>query len=165
VLARDVREPDEVQLLSLTKGTQADDIVAIVGQKSGETTTKALINARLGQGRFRTDVMRYWGNACAVTGSKVTDAIRASHIKPWRDADVNTERLDPFNGLPLIASLDALFDKGLITFDEGGKLLISKQLKKSEHVIFGLAGKSLQKNLPEKTLKYLKYHRDYIFRG
>lgn len=71
------------------------------------------------------------GNSCAVSGSTVLDAIRASHNKPWRNANDN-ERLDPFNGLPLIASFDALFDVGLIAFDENGCLLVSSRLPESE---------------------------------
>jgi putative restriction endonuclease len=38
--------------------------------------------------------------------------LRASHIKPWSDCS-NRERLDPLNGLLLVAHIDALFDNGL----------------------------------------------------
>ncbi|WP_245431366.1 HNH endonuclease signature motif containing protein, partial [Rhodoplanes roseus] len=42
-----------------------------------------------------------------MTGCEVEDVLRASHIKPWRDAS-DQERLDPRNGLLLSATLDAL---------------------------------------------------------
>src|ERR1019366_6901961 len=85
-----------------------DDLSDIEQQQGIDSTTKrALFNARLGQGKFRTQVLESWGNCCSVTGSVVQPAIRASHIKPWRESS-NAERLDRNNGLPLIASLDAL---------------------------------------------------------
>lgn len=40
---------------------------------------------------------------------------QASHAKPWRTSS-DQERLDPHNGLPLIATLGVLFDRGLIGF-------------------------------------------------
>ncbi len=106
------------------------------------TTRETLANARVGQGAFRVQVLDLWGRRCCVTGTKVLDAIRASHIKPWRESD-NNERLDPNNGLPLVATLDALFDAGLITFSANGILLTSNQLKKSEITLLRLTKQRL----------------------
>lgn len=130
-----------------------------------ETTTKVnLINARIGQGRFRSKVLKCWGNRCAVTRSETLDAIRASHIKPWRFS-TNPERLDPYNGLPLVASLDALFDAGLICFEASGALIVSSKLSESEREIFGVnASSSLTKTPPPGTEQYLEYHRDCVFK-
>jgi hypothetical protein len=83
--------------------------------------------------------------------------IRASHIKPWRDAS-NAERLDPENGLPLIASLDALFDAGLISFGSSGELIAAK-LEAAEKNIFGIAKSSLRRPPTAKMIGYLAYHR------
>ena len=99
---------------------------------------------------------------CCVTGSSVLKAIRASHIKPWRDAS-NEERLDPYNGLPLIATLDVLFDAGLISFNEDGKLIISRKINSNERKLLGLKDYFLIKKPDSKTAKYLSYHREYIF--
>ena len=41
----------------------------------------------------------------------------ASHCKPWRDA-TNEERLDDENGLLLTPSVDHLFDRGFIGFED-----------------------------------------------
>jgi hypothetical protein len=72
-----------------------------------ETTRSVIAQARVGQGRFRRDLMVLWEGRCAVTGCDVPEALRASHCKPWRDS-THAERLDPTNGLLLSASLDAL---------------------------------------------------------
>jgi hypothetical protein len=39
-----------------------------------KTTREALIDARLGQGRFRSEVGKRWGNRCAVTGCAIGGA-------------------------------------------------------------------------------------------
>jgi HNH endonuclease len=62
--------------------------------------SKALVESRLGQGRFRQDLLSLWSRQCAVTGLGVAELLRASHIKPWRSSD-NVERLDQYNGVLL----------------------------------------------------------------
>lgn len=159
---------DRVQVKELArpktgKSTLAADLHAITRQKIEVTTKEALINARVGQGLFRKQVLENWGSACAVTGSGVLDAIRASHIKPWRDS-TNKERLDSSNGIPLVANLDALFDAGLITFDETGSLLVSTRLSSTEQGLFNVRGKHLRNMPSHKTNEFLAYHRKMIFR-
>ena len=48
----------------------------------------------------------------------------ASHCKPWRDS-TNEERLEGENGLLLTPSIDHLFDRGFIGFEDNGRLIIS----------------------------------------
>lgn len=135
-----------------------EDLREIEQQNIDLTTKEALIDARLGEGKFRTRVLEAWENCCAVTGSGVEAAIRASHIKSWRDS-TNNERVDPNNGLPLTASLDALFDAGLISFGSSGKLLASANLNTAERKIYGIINKSLRRKPTDKMAEYLAYHR------
>lgn len=144
------------------QSTLTEDLRAISRLKVHSTTKEALINARVGQGVFRSQVLELWGRSCAVTGASTLDGIRASHIKPWR-LSTSDERLDPYNGLPLIANLDALFDAGLVSFAATGELLISTRLSPSERVAFSLNDRGLLRPLPEATLNYLEYHRDKVF--
>ena len=62
--------------------------------------------------------------SCRIT--KVDEPVhpRASHLKPWRDA-TNEERLDGKNGLLLTPSIDHLLDKGFISFENSGELIVS----------------------------------------
>ena len=141
-----------------------EDVLTILSKKIENTTKVNLVNARVGQGKFREEVLKHWGNRCSVTRSKTLDAIRASHIKPWRVSEDN-ERLDAYNGLPLVASLDALFDAGLISFASSGALIVSSQLSESEREIFGVnSSRSLTQTLPPETERYLEYHRDCVFK-
>lgn len=140
--------------------TLLEDLRAIEKQAVKATTKRTLIDARLGQGKFRKQVLALWNNRCAVTRSETQAAIRASHIKPWRDSTTNNEeRLDPHNGIPLVANLDALFDKGLISFESSGRLLVSTKLNTKERSILGVEGKSLAMKPRSKTAAFLAYHR------
>lgn len=141
-----------------------ESIEKICSEDIPETTRQALIKARLGQGKFRTDVLEKWDNCCAVTGISVKEAIRASHIKPWGKSN-HRERLSAHNGLPLVATLDALFDRGLISFDHNGQIKISPELKSKDIHSLGLKGLRLKK-LPEKqTARFLTFHHNNEFRS
>jgi len=59
-----------------------------------------------------------------VTGVENSVRLIASHCKPWRDSN-NEERLDGENGLLLTPTIDHLFDRGFISFENNGRLLVS----------------------------------------
>ncbi|CAJ8708813.1 HNH nuclease [Burkholderia pseudomallei] len=124
------------------------------------TSILTKVNARRGQGQFREDLLRLWGGACAVTGLECREVLRASHVKPWADSTPK-QRLDSRNGLLLSANLDALFDKGLITFDDDGQMQISPRLDAKHREALGLP-KPLR-FAPKELAAYLKYHRDNVF--
>jgi putative restriction endonuclease len=141
---------------------EVEDEREIEARKDIDATTKeALVKARRGQGRFRADVLRLWGNCCAVTSSTIVEVIRASHIKPWRES-TDKERLDPQNGFPLVANLDALFDANLITFEPTGEMVISPLLSSAERNIFGLQMQSLTKKPTPSMAEYLAVHRSRL---
>jgi putative restriction endonuclease len=88
-----------------------------------ETERESLIVARRGQGLFKDRVMRI-ETFCRVTKVANPVHLRASHCKPWRDSS-NEERLNGENGLLLTPSIDHLFDRGFISFEDAGRLIIS----------------------------------------
>ena len=88
-----------------------------------ETDRLAIIRARKGQGLFKDRVSRI-ESRCRITGVDNPIHLVASHCKPWRDA-TNEERLDGENGLLLTPSIDHLFDRGFIGFEDNGRLIIS----------------------------------------
>lgn len=88
-----------------------------------ETIREALIEARRGQGKFRRNVFLL-EQRCRITGVEKPEHLVASHCKPWRDSS-NDERLSGENGLLLTPSIDHLFDRGFISFESDGHLLIS----------------------------------------
>lgn len=88
-----------------------------------ETQREQLIRARKGQGLFKDRVSRI-ESKCRITGVENPAHLVASHCKPWRDG-TNEERLDGENGLLLTPSIDHLFDRGFIGFEDNGRLIIS----------------------------------------
>jgi len=101
---------------------------------------------------------------CAVLQIQKRELLRASHIKPWRDC-TNKERLDGDSGLLLSAHLDALFDKGLLTFDDEGQIKLSKSLSEDDAEKLQLKGKKLCEPPSIRLKAYLKFHREKYFRA
>jgi len=129
---------------------------------SPKTDKKALTEVRIGQQDFRKRLLKYW-KTCAVTGCTVSGLLRASHIKPWSIAD-SSERLDLFNGLLLVPNLDALFDSGLITFDDEGKIIISSLLPVSSYDALGLSETMYLRKFNTAHSPYIEFHRRQIFK-
>ena len=139
-----------------------EDIKSIVAAHSDNATVRErLVLARLGQGVYRKRLLDLWDGACAVTGCRVTQAIRASHAKPWR-CSTDEERLDPANGLPLIANLDALFDAGLIAFEGDGSMQVSSRLKNGEGLLDGIVRRLFRPPTKEQA-SFLDYHLENVF--
>ncbi|MFH5803946.1 HNH endonuclease [Alienimonas sp. DA493] len=126
-----------------------------------ETERDAVVQSRVGQGRFRRDVLNAW-DGCAVTGIADAALLRASHVKPWKDS-TDAERLDPANGLALIAPLDHLFDAGFVTFEDDGELIRHPGLQADAAAAFGLIDSMRLRAVPEGLLPYLSHHREHVF--
>lgn len=138
------------------------DIAEIKAHKLGDpTTAERLIQARVGQGLFRQNVLALYPQ-CPVTGVSMPELLRASHIKPWRDSS-DEERLDPYNGLMLAPHVDVLFDKGYISFTDGGDIIIKDEQQVREVVKKFNIDESIKVNLNKKTRFYLSWHRNRIF--
>ncbi len=126
------------------------------------TERTAEVRQRIGQDVFREALIELWDGRCAVTGLAIpAPLLRASHAKPWAIAN-DQERLDPFNGLLLAVHLDALFDSGLMTFDDDGTALFSSSLSEPVRRALGvLDGMRITYLLPG-HLPYLRFHRDVV---
>ena len=127
-----------------------------------ETEKQALVSSRRGQGLFKRRVMEL-ETQCRITKVDNPTHLIASHCKPWRDA-TNEERLNGENGLLLTPSIDHLFDRGFIGFEDNGTLIISPVAHLPSLDRMGLVTKekinvgrftSGQKN-------YLDFHRNYV---
>lgn len=127
-----------------------------------QTERDALIKARIGQGKYRAALKSYW-NGCAVTGCTVDSLLVSSHIKPWSvDKDA---RLDVYNGLLLSPTLDLAFDKGLISFDDNGLILLSSILSKDDLQLLNLHPSMRLRKMEDQHRSYLDWHRTHLFRA
>ena len=122
------------------------------------TARATTIMARVGQQKFRKQLMGFWGDACALSGVKEPKLLVASHIVPWSQSEADS-RLDPFNGLLLAPHYDRLFDQGLISFKDDGSILLSSIAEKLPPE-FGLSKSMKLRKLNPKHLPYLAVHRE-----
>jgi putative restriction endonuclease len=140
-----------------------------------DTVKKSVILARRGQGRFRASVEAI-ERSCRLTGITNPSLLVASHIKPWRLCNSAQERLDGMNGLLLTPDADLLFDRGFISFEDGGEVLVSPRVDRVDlrrlgfeqlaHERFGVAEAPAAWQAgafaPERH-GYLAYHRSEVF--
>ncbi|TWT72671.1 HNH endonuclease [Crateriforma conspicua] len=157
-------EPIDAIMRSTAGSRIAHDIFDLWAGNGRATQRESMVLSRIGQGAFRTAVLRCWDYRCAVTGVSTLAAIRASHIKPWRESS-KTERLDPYNGLPLVATIDSLFDSGHVSFSNDGLMLIADVLTESDVDALGLSGLRLRSRLSSRSKAFMRDHRDNVFLG
>jgi putative restriction endonuclease len=124
---------------------------------AGETTKKSIRDARIGQGYFRHELLKMW-KGCPITGITNTNLLLASHSKPWSKSN-DDERLDPYNGFLFAPNVDRPFDKGLISFDDEGRIIISDLLSDRDQKALGLH-QGISIKLHPNHLKYLAAHRE-----
>ena len=127
------------------------------------TEREQLIKQRIGQNVYRDALFKYWKGCCAITSIDIPEMLRASHIKTWADCDNDSDRLNIYNGFLLSANFDALFDKGLVSFDDKGQIFYSNKLSEGQiHDLGGDKFKALHW-IDERHLPFLEWHRDHIF--
>lgn len=128
-----------------------------------ETTRRALIQARRGQGRFKQNVIALEPR-CRLTGVLNPTHLIASHIKPWRESS-DEERLAGANGLLLTPTIDHLFDRGFISFADDGEVLVSPVADSESLPKMGvpLAGRLQTGFFNSDQRHFLEYHRKEIF--
>ncbi len=138
--------------------------------ESSPTEKSQVAKVRLAQSFFRKVVLSAYDGRCCITGISIPQLLVASHILPWSTHPKH--RADPRNGLCLSRLHDAAFDKGLITFDEKNRLVLSAKIK--EHFTsaammnsFALyEGKTI--TMPARfapNSDYMTIHREISFAG
>ena len=150
-----------------TRAGLASEIVE--GKDIDVSTTR-----RLNQDHFRNLLLELYQGRCCVTGLGVDRLLVASHIKPWRDADPLTERINVENGLLLNSLHDRAFDQGLITLDSDYRLVMSRELERlgardtSDALAWLLSTRGRKIRLPERhrpNPDFIAYHQDVVFLG
>lgn len=158
------KKKDSRYLPSITKETIKIE-EAIKNDTSIDSTEKeTIIKARKGQGKFRRNTLSIMPK-CPFTNISEPTLLRSSHIKPWAHCLTNEQRLDGNNGLTLTPTYDVLFDKGLISFEDDGRLLVSENLKADIITALNLVPNQIYdiSNSTHSKSVYLQYHRKHIF--
>lgn len=132
----------------------------LVGESIATTSTR-----RIGQETFRELLLRKYNARCCLSGvydlkRSSQSILKASHIKPWAESD-QYEKLNVNNGLLLTPQYDALFDKNLISFDKGGKILISPNITGEIFNSWSLGNLKLN-SLNDEMEFFMGYHRERL---
>jgi putative restriction endonuclease len=129
-----------------------------------ETERVALVQARRGQGLFRYNV-RSIERACRITRVERMEHLIASHVQPWRDSN-NEQRLDGENGLLLTPTVDHLFDKGFISFEDSGQVILSPVADQKSLKRMGIDPEDPVNvgAFSEGQRRYLEFHRENVLR-
>lgn len=158
--AKQVLDREELELLE--RGAERQTVQKEIqrverGLRELEGRERALVRkVRVNQGVFRKALLQT-GSCCRLCGLERRELLVASHIKAWA-ASTGREKLDPDNGLLLCPDHDALFDRHLITFQDGGEIVISQGLTERERELFRLGPDSRIQVTPGNR-KYLSHHR------
>lgn len=137
------------------------ELAALQGRTDLDTTEKRqLVNARVGQGLFKNNV-RLNEHACRITGVQQLHHLRASHIKPWRES-TDEEKLHGCNGLLLAPHVDHLFDRGFISFESSGDLVISDKMEPEVLSAWSIAVPRNVGIFNADQKHFLEYHRDHV---
>lgn len=154
--------PDEEQLRLSMDSIAINDqnpLAPLITNTESEAKTKISV----GQSKFREKLAPIWDNACPICGISLSDTLRASHAKPWKDSS-NEERLDPYNGILLCCNHDSLYDKGYISFDAKGNILISEKIAEKDYAKF-LLNADIKIPTSNEHKPYFNWHKKYIFKG
>jgi putative restriction endonuclease len=118
------------------------------------TAATAQVIVRRGQQYFRQAVLNAYGGCCAVSGIAIRELLVASHILPW--STHSEHRLQVQNGIALSRLHDAAFDRGLISFDDEYRLILSSRMRDY------LPQESLDLNFSRHEGKALRFMSDSI---
>lgn len=164
ILLTSANLPDIQQELAPSLDTEVDYEINLeikAKQLEGDLEKIQLTKSRRGQGIFKANV-RLLETKCRVTGVANIKHLRASHIKPWKVAN-NHEKLDGANGLLLSPHVDHLFDRGFISFDNSGEMLVSANLNPRVLHQWSIQAPSNVGSFRKEQQEYLEYHRDLVF--
>jgi hypothetical protein len=127
-----------------------------------ETEKEQVIKSRIGQSTFKKALLDI-EKKCRICGVTDERFLIASHIKPWRQSS-NQERLDIDNGLLLCPNHDSLFDKGYISFDVDGSIMISHSISNATKVFLNI-NDNMNIRTNDSQQLFMKWHRANIFKS
>lgn len=125
------------------------------------------VRPRIGQGAFRINVSRAYENECALSGTRVTPALDAAHIRPFSAGGDHSIQ----NGLLLRRDIHSVFDAGFATIDEDRRFVVSGKVAttfNNGHEYRRLHGQQLRTPANPNwrpSESYLSWHRENRFVG
>ena len=135
-----------------------------INSPTGSSTLSNIVNTRSSawQNYFKKKLFKLWPTECAITKVKNKKLLIGAHIRPWSKSSDN-EKIDEYNGLLLAPNPDKIFELGLISFEDDGKIIISSKLSNEDLTRLNI-NKDTVLDLKENNKKYIRYHRENKFK-
>ncbi|MBW2703474.1 MAG: HNH endonuclease [Deltaproteobacteria bacterium] len=135
----------------------------------GREIVSRVVNQRVRDAAFARIVRQAYDSTCAMTGIQVINGggraeIEAAHIRPVADHGPDSPR----NGLALSRTCHWMFDRGILSLEDDGKILTAGSLV-SEPVQRMLNPEGYL-SMPEHEAwrphrQFLEWHREHVFKG
>ena len=156
----EIKEEKEFSKESVSIANDIEKELDLEGLEGEERLAVAKIRAN--QSIYRKALLRKY-KTCCLCGVANTDLLIASHIKPWNKSE-SVEKLDAENGLLLCPNHDKLFDRGYISFDDQGNIMISSKLNDVDRV-FTNVNEKMKIAMSRQCRDYMNYHRTNVYKG
>jgi len=156
LLCEGLRFQDQIELENELLDLMDDDTLNTIE----ETEKLRYVKARIGHSKLK-EILVKKEKCCKICGLSDTRFLIASHIKPWSKS-TRDQRLDLNNVLLLCPHHDSVFDKGYITFDQNGLMMISSELTLETRALLNL-NPERKVELSDKQSEYILWHRENIF--
>lgn len=118
---------------------------------------------------FTARVRQVYANRCAFTGLRITNGggrpeVQAAHIQPVASSGPDAVR----NGIALSGTVHWMFDRGLMSLEDDGRILLAKRGVPPE--LRGMLFPDLVAELPSDPVcrphpTFLRFHRETVFKG
>lgn len=135
----------------------------------GRILTSSLVTRPCRDRAFAKSIRQTYQDTCAFTGIKLVNGggrceIEAAHIRPVEDHGPDSLR----NGLALSRTVHWMFDRGILSLEDDGKILEAKGLVPD--AVKRLLNPDRQILLPVNSAsrphpQFLRYHREHRFKG
>lgn len=154
-ISKTLKYSDNLEAINFNN--ELDSIILEVNQNPN-AFKEAIVKVRTSQTKYRDNLMIKWEYKCGLTSISKIELLEACHIKPFCECD-NDEYYDLNNGIILAPTIHKLFDKFLISFDNSGKIMLSKRMNGTDLNQLNLK-KSMTLNFYNNQIEmYLKLHR------
>jgi hypothetical protein len=129
-----------------------DNVGKVCNAHSGHKSAKTKV--RVGQSRFRKEMLSRFGNVCAFSGLNHPSGLDAAHLYSYAALGIH----DYFGGLLLRKDLHRFFDLGLIVVEPRDLIIRLSPVLKSIGQYEGLEGAKLHVEINSKAREWLGAH-------
>lgn len=128
----------------------------------------ALVSRKVRNRQFRVRVLQAYGSRCAITGMKLINGGGRAETEAAHIMSVEAGGPDYVtNGIALSGTVHWMFDRGLISIEDSGKVLLSSKINDVEGVSKIIYSDRLARFPTEQDRRphprFLKWHREYRF--